>query len=862
VHAAPGTSGLAVGVDLTDPQRLVAVRRLLAAAPVSEGIDRLTGLAAMLLRATYSQVSLLADTQVVASLAGRPLEPEASSGPLEDSLCTVTVRGGGPLVVSDAGADERVSALPPVRSGAVGAYLGVPLVDSAGMRLGALCVYDERPRRWTPADVGVLGELAASVVAELELQAVTSEMLTSVARLELVLSAADIGSFDLDLDTGTLLWDDRLLDLFGYTGAEFDRSIASFQARVHPEDRDRMSDVIARTVETGGDLSADYRIVRPGGEVRWVQARGRVLGRRAGRGGRLLGVAYDWTELRDTRDRLARVLETMTDAFYSLDRDWAFSYVNPEAERLLGRPREQLLGRNIWEEFPAAVGTAFQEAYDSAMQDGRPVDFEAYYPAPLDGWYEIRAWPQPDGIGVYFREVTDRHRAQEQRERAYRDREQAVVERERAYAAAEAANHRMTLLADASTQLSASLEPEQVLSTLADIVVPELGAWLAVAVAGEAAGPLLGEAAQDSRTVRIVHVAHSDPDRQPALASLLSRMTLSTDDPVGVGAVIATGEPEWLPRVTEDALQNFGWDEPTLAAARELRVGAALSVPLVSRGRRLGAITVAEPPVGEVDRALLVDLAGRAAVALDNALLYLSERRTGITLQRSLLPREVPELPGLQVAVRYLPGATGAFVGGDWYQVVPVGDALVLAMGDVMGHGMRSAARMGQLRAIVATLALEGHPPGVLLRRLSANVDALLDLELATLLVALYDPAGRTLTVASAGHPPPVHSPLQGEPRFVGVAPGPPLGTFAGAYPETVVDVAAGDTVVLYTDGLVENREEALDAGLERLRRAMRDVQLPPERVADHLLETMGRAAGGDDDVALLVLSHAEEVRS
>jgi serine phosphatase RsbU (regulator of sigma subunit) len=177
-------------------------------------------------------------------------------------------------------------------------------------------------------------------------------------------------------------------------------------------------------------------------------------------------------------------------------------------------------------------------------------------------------------------------------------------------------------------------------------------------------------------------------------------------------------------------------------------------------------------------------------------------------------------------------------------------------MGDVMGHGMRSAARMGQLRAIVATLALEGHGPGALLDRLADSSDVLLDLELATLLVASYSPATRSLTVASAGHPPPLLAPLGQEPAYLDVPPGPPIGSLPGVYEEVVVDLPPGSTLVLYTDGLVEERGQGLDRGLEALRKALAEVQVPPEAVADHLLSRLGRDEGADDDVALLVLSH------
>jgi serine phosphatase RsbU (regulator of sigma subunit) len=299
-------------------------------------------------------------------------------------------------------------------------------------------------------------------------------------------------------------------------------------------------------------------------------------------------------------------------------------------------------------------------------------------------------------------------------------------------------------------------------------------------------------------------------------------------------------------------------DPATLERLRAAGLGSALTVPLVNRGRVLGAVAVGAPAGSAVDRALLGDLAGRAAVALDNALLYGAERRTGITLQRSLLPQDVPAVDGLRADARYLPGATGAFVGGDWYQGVRVGRGLLLAMGDVMGHGMRSAARMGQLRAIVATLALEGHGPADLLQRLAESVDVLLDLELATLLVAAYDPDAGTLTVASAGHPPPLRAPAAGEPAFVDLEPGPPIGAPTYGYAESVVPLLPGDTVVLYTDGLVENRAESLDVGLERLRSALEglDGTATPGEVCDRVLQRTGRVDGADDDVALLVLVH------
>ncbi len=835
---------------LLNHRRLTEARRILQAGPRAAHLDRLTALAAELLTAPHAQVSLLSEEQFVWSLhqgsGPQPGLDREAGAPAADSMCTVTMELAAPLVVQDTRLDPRVSSLPPVVVGGVQAYLGVPLLTEQGSAVGALCVYDDVPRSWSARDVGVLGALGQAVMAELELRALTLEAGQDAARLELALQAADIGSFDLDVTTQELRWDPRLIELFGYDADTFVPHRDSFDDRVHPEDLQRVSEAVTAAVSTSGDLAVEYRIVRPDGTVRWVEARGRVLGVAGAQ--RLLGVAYDSTRLREARDRLSRLLETMTDAFFSLDHEFRFTYVNRRAEELLQRRRDELLGADLWEEFPAAVGSPFEAHYRGALADGVPVAFEAAY-GPLDGYYEVSAWPGPDGLSVYFREVSVRRQAE-------LDRERAVVERERAYATAEAANQRLQVLADASTRLGVSLQPRQVLETLSDLLVPRLGRWIGVALTSETAAALRRrEPDAEPGRLTVVHTAHASPDLDDELRAVLQAVPLHTGDRFGVGAVVRTGRPEWLPEVGDDVLASFPFEDELLARVRATVGGSVLTLPLLNRGRVIGAISVGEPLGDAVDRGLLESITQRAAAALDNALLYADQSRVAETLQRSLLPRDLPELPGVVIAPRYLPGVTGAFVGGDWYQGVQVGERLLLAMGDVMGHGMRSAARMGQLRAIVATLALEGHGPGELLSRLARNSDVLLDLDLATLLVAVLDPRDGTLTVASAGHPPPVVAPPDGTAVYLPVEPGPPLGTLPGTYEETAVHLVPGSTLVLYTDGLVEQRDASLDTGLEQLRRAVDGLGLPPSATADHVLEALDRKDGGDDDVALLVLS-------
>jgi PAS domain S-box-containing protein len=615
--------------------------------------------------------------------------------------------------------------------------------------VGALCVHDEAPHTWNHHDVDVLRELAETVAAELERGALAAELETSTVRLDLGFAAAEIGSFDWDLITNALHWDDRLLELFGYTREEFKEHIDAFSARLHPDDRSRVEAAIARAVDRCADYEADYRVVHLDGSVRWVAARGRVLCDPGGSPVRMLGAAYDTTDVHNAAERLGRVLETMSTAFITLDRDWTFTYVNAAAERIFGRRRDELVGHRLRDVFPE---------FERALDTGQAASFEQFY-AGL--WFDVRVTPGEDGLSVYFHDITDRVRAEREREEA---------------------TGRLQILSAAGVRLAGTLEVDELLEILGDVVLNGYGEGVVIT---------LGD--------RAVHAAGVEDDGR-----------------------------------------------------------LSLTLPLISRGRQLGTLVVLDPVAGELDRSVLLELAARAAVALDNALLYDVERRLALTLQRSLLPSELPRPEGIQLAARYLPGAGGRDVGGDFYIAHPLEDGrLLLMIGDVMGHGAQAAARMGQLRAVLAAYAYDGDPPDRVLSHLSARAPALLDLPMATVLAAVYDIERRRLTFALSGHLPPLIAPLDGPPAFVKVAPGPPLGAGAAEYERHTVEVPPGATLVFYTDGLIEERGRDIDDGLERLRSALIEVRLPPDAVCAHLLRMLGRVQGGADDVALLVMNHS-----
>ena len=285
-------------------------------------------------------------------------------------------------------------------------------------------------------------------------------------------------------------------------------------------------------------------------------------------------------------------------------------------------------------------------------------------------------------------------------------------------------------------------------------------------------------------------------------------------------------------------------------------VASLLGVPLLVGDLLIGVLHVGSFTVRDFtddDQALLELVAARVALGINQARMYAHEHETAEVLQRSLLPQRLAAVPGLELAARYLPGGAGIDVGGDWYDVTPLGGGRVaLSIGDVVGRGLGAAAVMGHLRAALRAYAIEGHPPGAALQRLNELV-VHGGRSLATAAHMTWSPDGR-LWIASAGHPPPLLVDADGNVRFIDEARGPALGILPFAtYDDVEVDLPPGGRVVLYTDGLVERRNESLDAGLSRMSEAAADAPRGPAGLADRLLERLlGDEA--DDDTALLVI--------
>jgi serine phosphatase RsbU (regulator of sigma subunit) len=288
-----------------------------------------------------------------------------------------------------------------------------------------------------------------------------------------------------------------------------------------------------------------------------------------------------------------------------------------------------------------------------------------------------------------------------------------------------------------------------------------------------------------------------------------------------------------------------------------------LAAPLTGRrGRNLGIIQVADKVEGdftEIEEAILLQLAQMAAVAIENAELYAREHEIAEALQRGLLPDRLPTLEGVSLAARYQPGGASTQVGGDWYDALPIdGGAVALAVGDVAGRGPKAAAVMGQLRTAMRAYALQGMAPAAVMESLDRLLQGLSESYLATSVFAILDAKTGSLRFSNAGHPPPLLLRPDGGAEFLEGALAHPLGVVPDAsYVERGVTLEPGSVLVLYTDGLVEERSAVLDDGLAQLRSVVEATSRTTagERLDDlcqHVLHGM-TAFERTDDIALLV---------
>ncbi|MGW0585656.1 PP2C family protein-serine/threonine phosphatase, partial [Streptomyces sp. NPDC002920] len=429
---------------------------------------------------------------------------------------------------------------------------------------------------------------------------------------------------------------------------------------------------------------------------------------------------------------------------------------------------------------------------------------------------------------------------------------------------AEAARERLDLLYAAGVGIGTSLDVTRTAEELTELAVPRFADFATVDLFDAVLDGEEPEARAALRRTAMAGVRKGAP-----LYAVGERIRFV--DTVPQARALADGRPVLEARLA----QSLGWraqDVERTEQVVEFGIHSLIAVPVRAGALILGVVGFyrsERPDPFETDEvALAEELVARAAVSIDNARRFTREHGMAVTLQRSLLPRSVPEQNALDIAYRYLPAQAG--VGGDWFDVLPLSGARVaLVVGDVVGHGLHAAATMGRLRTAVHNFSALDLAPEELLNLLDDMVaridqDESADGEGApitgaTCLYAIYDPVSRRCTVARAGHPPPALVHPDGRVEYPDVPAGPPLGVGGLPFETAELELAEGSRLVLYTDGLVEDRQRDIDTGLEMLRSALEreangadGAGGSPERTCQAVLDEM-LPARQNDDIALIV---------
>ncbi|MFD8704767.1 SpoIIE family protein phosphatase [Kitasatospora sp. NPDC059648] len=540
-------------------------------------------------------------------------------------------------------------------------------------------------------------------------------------------------------------------------------------------------------------------------------------------------------------DLLREVLAAAPVGVALLDEHLRWRYLNPAFTAATGLRRADLLGR-----------TAGTTAFAGAVEPLRRVLADGHDHEHVTGGPEGIGSPVPPGLRVRYRPLRRAGRATgvivvvldgpaaapehpREPERAPAPEPPGELERARA---------RLALLDAAAERIGTTLDTATTCAELAAFTVPALADLATVDVL-----PPEAEPARPGRSgARRLHRAavRAVPALDAALAEL-PRPGESVRHREGSAAArgLASGV----------AVRT----EPGPADACPADAASLLVLPLAARGRLVGLLTLgrtaAAPAFTPADADLLGDLAARAAVAIDNARRYTHSQGIALELQRALLSEPGNPHQNLAVASRYLPSGSSSVVGGDWYETVrlPFGRTL-LAMGDVMGHGVEAAVDMSHYRSALRDIAATDLPPHRILGQLDTVISTDDSARPATCLLALADPGRARWTLSSAGHLPPALIAPDRPTELLRVPTGPPLGTGLGGYEQTAHPLDTGQTLLLYTDGLVERRHEDIDTSLERLAA----LRLPAAGDLDDLLDAVLHslapppAPAAEDDIALL----------
>ena len=544
-------------------------------------------------------------------------------------------------------------------------------------------------------------------------------------------------------------------------------------------------------------------------------------------------------ELTPTREQLHGMLSNLSEAVTVTDRNRRMRYANQAAADLLGcATPEELVA--------LPLGTIAAQ-WDSTHEDGRPMVAE-----DVPSFKIVNGQPaEPLLTRIVHRE------SGEQRWRLVKAAplrgpggELMAVSVIEDVTEAKEAELRQRFLAQAGVTLASSLDYEETLQRVAQLVVPGLADWCAVDVVDA------------NLRLNQVAVAHVDPDKVAFARDFRSRYPPDPNEDSGLYGVLRSGRPELYPELPDELLEQSIPDTEQLEAIRALGMRSVMLIPMVVAGRTIGVLTMVSAEsrraFDEADLAFAGDLARRAATAVENARLYTERAQAALTLQQSLLPERLPTVPGWQLASSYAAGDTTVEVGGDFFDVVELDEGFLAVVGDVTGKGVQAAALTALARYTLATAARFDPSPAAVVSLLN---DVLLhrpEISLLTVACAHVVPtaSGARLRLTSAGHPLPVLSRPGHAPTAVG-PPGLLLGmTGAARWEESEIELAPGDALLFYTDGVTDTPSGGERFGEQRLLAALPPAPADPQEMIADVLGALRDFQVGDvvDDRAMLAL--------
>ncbi|MFI9206455.1 SpoIIE family protein phosphatase [Streptomyces sp. NPDC053048] len=536
------------------------------------------------------------------------------------------------------------------------------------------------------------------------------------------------------------------------------------------------------------------------------------------------------------------VLDGTAASVFVLDPQLRYLYVNPAMARMCGVPAAEFIGHTLAEVLPEIRRS--DAVLREVLLDGRPREIAVSGRTPAHSPFEQRQWRtvfhrlEHDGrtvgvcgVGV---EVSGLHRYTED---------------------LESAHQRLALLDTATTRIGTTLDTETTCGELADFLVPALADAAGIEVVEDEPS---GTPPPAPGTLRLRRMALAAVPELVHHVAPLGKAGDYVDVQRGsaIRRCLETGRP-WVGNYASDeVLRKMAPTPRRVEAYRAAGIHSLLVVPLPAPRHPVGTLILvragSSPPFSEDDIVVAQELAARAAVTVGNARRYTHEHTMALELQRALLSEPGSPHPDIETASRYLPAGRSALVGGDWYDSLALpGGRTLQVMGDVMGHGFTAAVAMSQYRSLLRTVATSDASPGAILERADRYVARIGLDRVATCLLVLIDPGAGTLTAASAGHLPPVLL-RPGRPGdLLPVPPGPPLGTDLCGCGTYTTRMPADGVLLLYTDGLVEQRGVDIDESLQWLTRLNLPSDSSLENILDVVLSQLVHGAA-EDDIALL----------